>query len=806
MNIEVDWQIVDEDLPEPAEQPLPPVKPRRRLWRWWWVALALLLVVSVAGFAVYYQWMLRMRLNQVTEPVRAVARLEAQAIAANDRVSFLALQDLDDAAWRASQGEHFGELERVGLPKLGWQATGAQPSPGKISLQPGGVQLDVTYRFSVTQPMPGGPVSVTLQVPQFYKNAASGWVRARPGAEYWGPWRTLAGRRFAMRYVQRDASVLEGLIPRMDDMLDQVCSRLACPPQPIFVAFEISPDSLSRLADFSYGFDDSGFILRLVSPHVIGPPADVRSRDELYRVIGTRVVQALVYESSRRRLNMGYWASQEIVRWELTRAGLAGPFITPAITRALAGVLRTSVEQPLRTLPLQSSSIGMDAAPREALMPLALAFIEQRMGTGSVTRLIPAIPSSRTLGDAIRQALNVDPATLESDWQSYLRRQANSMQAEQLPPLEPSHSPPDGELALSCTAGGGNDSLIRIWADGTGLIQALDVPYLSQPAWSPDGGWLAFLQHERAFVMDAESQQIQAVREQDWYWPIGWLPDGRLQLGESAVGDDPRTRVVNLSTGMDIQITGTGPVWSPNGKWLARTVGMYTTWEGLLLSDADGKNSRRVASGHRPAWSPDSTRLAFEPDSAQIRQIPSDFGAGQGLPDGIAIAEIESSTVKVVARMSDLTGQRNGASGWIGDLCWSPNGTMLAAAINLSSSKPLLAILNADNGTTRAQWHGTLGGWKKIAWSSDNRHVAFWAEESNYQGVTPTVGILNVVTGDAAILPGRDFDWSPDGKWLAVAQMNGEAGVWLITPDRSFVRKLAGGMNCISVAWRPEGR
>jgi hypothetical protein len=285
-----------------------------------------------------------------------------------------------------------------------------------------------------------------------------------------------------MRYVQRDASVLEGLIPRMDDMLDQVCGRLACPPQPIFVAFDISPDSLSGLADFSYGFDDSGFILGLVSPHVIGLPADAGSRDELYRVIGTRVVQALVYEASGRRLNMRYGASQEIVRWELTRAGLAGPFITPAITRALAGVLRTSVEQPLRTLPLQSSSIGMEAAPREALMPLALAFIEQRMGTGSVTRLIPAIPSSRTLGDAIRQALNVDPATLESDWQSYLRRQANFSQAEQLPAVEPSHSLPDGKWLAQTYGEGG------VWLgtpDRSSVRQLVEGMNCISVAWRP---------------------------------------------------------------------------------------------------------------------------------------------------------------------------------------------------------------------------------------------------------------------------------------------------------------------------------
>jgi len=38
-----------------------------------------------------------------------------------------------------------------------------------------------------------------------------------------------------------------------------------------------------------------------------------------------------------------------------------------------------------------------------------------------VERLIPAMRGSTTLGDAIHTALQVDPATLESAWQNYLR-------------------------------------------------------------------------------------------------------------------------------------------------------------------------------------------------------------------------------------------------------------------------------------------------------------------------------------------------------------------------------------------------
>jgi hypothetical protein len=67
------------------------------------------------------------------------------------------------------QDSRFGRLERVGLPEFGWAATGAQPQPGTVALEPGGARLDVTYRFSVTQPLPGGATFVTLRVPQYYK-------------------------------------------------------------------------------------------------------------------------------------------------------------------------------------------------------------------------------------------------------------------------------------------------------------------------------------------------------------------------------------------------------------------------------------------------------------------------------------------------------------------------------------------------------------------------------------------------------------------------------------------------------------
>jgi hypothetical protein len=57
--------------------------------------------------------------------------LEAQAIAVNDRASFLALQDPDDPGWHAMQEKRFGPLEQVGLSEFGWPAMGMNATFGE---------------------------------------------------------------------------------------------------------------------------------------------------------------------------------------------------------------------------------------------------------------------------------------------------------------------------------------------------------------------------------------------------------------------------------------------------------------------------------------------------------------------------------------------------------------------------------------------------------------------------------------------------------------------------------------------------
>ena len=424
MGIEMDWQILDEDETWLHESSL--VEPQRRVSRQLWLALALIPILAIAVAVAYVAWTYQTRLDQVTVPVQEVARTELRAVAANDRVSFMALQDPDDPAWRTRQERNFRQLERVGLPELGWAATGAAPQIGRVSLQPGGALLEVTRQFSVTQPMPGRPTTVTLQIPEFYKPTPSGWVHAAPGADLLGPERTQSGKRVLALYHQLDAGIVEPLIPRMDDLVARLCDPLPCPSQ-ISVVFEnsssgrgfFSGTALENSARSGRDFLGGQAALRLPSPYSLALPSDANSRDELYRAFEIQLAQMLVTRSLGRNSYMNRPASQEIVQWELARVGLVGPFITQATQAALAAKLEAGASPSLATISLRSNSFRVDTSGA-ATMSLAFAFLDQTLGTGSVERLIPAMRDSTTLGDAIHTALEVDPGTLESAWQDYL--------------------------------------------------------------------------------------------------------------------------------------------------------------------------------------------------------------------------------------------------------------------------------------------------------------------------------------------------------------------------------------------------
>ena len=136
MSIEVDWQIIEGEQDEPEVIAAPPPPRQKRKLPLWLMAVALVLVVAVAIFSVYVITAYRTQLAHATQEVKVVAKLEAKAVATNDQPSFMALQDPNDAAFRAMQERRFGRLDRMGLPEFGLSATSAAPQFGSVSLEP----------------------------------------------------------------------------------------------------------------------------------------------------------------------------------------------------------------------------------------------------------------------------------------------------------------------------------------------------------------------------------------------------------------------------------------------------------------------------------------------------------------------------------------------------------------------------------------------------------------------------------------------------------------------------------------------
>jgi len=154
----------------------------------------------------------------------------------------------------------------------------------------------------------------------------------------------------------------------------------------------------------------------------------------------------------------------------------------------------------------------------------------------------------------------------------------------------------------------------------------------TDPAWSRDGGRLAFQNGQAIFVINVDGSGLRRVAGG---WDPTWSPDGRMLAFRdlssiSVVGVDGsnQQRLYYYTLGLF------DPAWSPDGRRIAFSVGTYVELGGVWVINADGSEPHQVGpeaeGAGAPAWSPDGSEIAFVAYPGVIGVMNAD-GAGERL-------------------------------------------------------------------------------------------------------------------------------------------------------------------------------
>jgi Tol biopolymer transport system component len=507
---------------------------------------------------------------------------------------------------------------------------------------------------------------------------------------------------------------------------------------------------------------------------------------------------------------------------------------------------------------------------------------------------------------------NKDIAVMDADGSHIVNLTNNNSLAEQHPAWQPRIASQNKAVFMS--ERDGNAEIYVMDSDGGNQINLTKHPAKdATPVWSPDHTQIAFTSDRSGssniYVMDADGSNLRAVTNNDSLnfqrvYDPAWSPDGRkLIYVQSENGESSGLFIVNVD-GSDNRrfLEGSSevadPAWSPDGTRIAY-VGLesFSNLEAgphfqLFVINANGSGKTRLntkepadfrsfayppeASG--PAWSPDGSRLVYvsRTDGNEEIYVTGLFGghqrltqnaAADTLPAWVSADRISFTSTRdgqrdlytmpvdggPAARLTQNLGPNSDADWQVAaapparppsqriayvrvndgnaDIyvshssgtdaqnitnspqnergpAWSPDGLRIAY---IRWPERALFVMNADGSGVR-RLAGVSDVAIKPAWSPDGTRIAFIGGSD----LAYNISVVNLDgTGEQLLIPQSEtfseVAWSPDGKRLAYVRDRfsgfSNPSIGIVNVDGSGERTLTTGDNLDRhPAWSPDGR
>jgi Tol biopolymer transport system component len=379
----------------------------------------------------------------------------------------------------------------------------------------------------------------------------------------------------------------------------------------------------------------------------------------------------------------------------------------------------------------------------------------------------------------------------------------------------------DGSILVTVDLDGSNPEPLG----ATSAHDSRDLQDASQPAWSPDGKWIAFVAAEGGIkLVSTDSKAVRTVADDGF--SVSWSPDSStLAFDRLAPGTDAQRQVVvllDLKTGRESILPGrqagaTSPVWSPDGTLLAFVSstpaavqtgacgGHFDTH--LWVTAPDGTESHRLikeAVFGTPTWAP-ALETQAKPSDALLAPKPSDATASRTdlqpvLTRTTAKAVPRASTVRPVATRRDArppaagngsiaarapggiylidpargTVQKVPGTAAMEKPMWSPRGRLLAVEQAEGGGSTSVYTIKADGSHLQL----VLKDASLLSWSADGRQLFVvrggCAAPDGCDSVVDDSVLLSVRPdgSDARQVEAEDIDvselgWPADGSWIA---------------------------------------